>query len=263
MRADAPPMELASPGFSVYLTALWPSPQGFRDLLHGLQDCVDYLEIGLPSASPVYDGPTIRRTHYEATRQGATPERALEEMARSGIAREFIVMAYMQEHLDRLERLAQEAARAGASSILMPDLPFEYPGMIGHYTRLMRGSGMEPSFFASPRFPHHLLRLYSMLDPLLVYLGLQPATGVRLPARMLDNIRLARKLLGDAYMLAGFSIRSGQEARKVIEAGASGVVVGSHIARIVMEQGVDAAVEEACRIHREVHEAGRVVAGRG
>ncbi len=256
VRADAAPMELAFPGFSVYLTALWPSPEGFRDLLQGLHDCVDYYEIGLPSRNPVYDGPVIRRTHYEAASQGATPERALEEIAKAGVGKTFILMAYMQEHLDRLERLARQASEAGASSILMPDLPFEYPASIGDYTRLMRENGMEPGFFASPRFPHHMLRLYSMLDPLLVYLGLQPATGVRLPARMLDNIRLARRLLGNVYMLAGFSIRSGAEARRIIEAGASGVVVGSHIARLVMEHGVSAAVEEACRIHSEVHRGG-------
>ncbi len=251
--ADGEPMELASPGFSVYLTISWPSPQGFAQLLRGLEPCVDFLELGIPSRSPVYDGPTIRRTHMEASRHTG-PWRALELVAEVKPGRPFIVMAYMQEH--PLERLLGEASRVGARSVLLPDLPFEYPDMIERYVETSRSVGLEPSLFASPKFPHHLLARYRELEPLLVYLGLQPATGVKLPARMLENIRLARSLLGDTYLLAGFSISSGSQARRILGAGASGVVIGSHIARIAMDRGPEAAAREACRIYETVHGGG-------
>ncbi len=250
---DGEPMELASPGFSVYLTISWPSPQGFTRLLRSLEPCVDFLELGLPSRSPIYDGPTIRMTHREASSHTG-PWEAMKLLAEARPSRPFIVMAYMHEH--PLDRLLGEASRAGASSVLLPDLPFEYPDMIEGYVDASRRMGLEPSLFASPKFPHRMLEIYGRHKPLLVYLGLQPATGVRLPARMLENIGLARRLVGDTYLLAGFSISSGDQARQVLEAGASGVVVGSHIARVAMARGIEAAAKEACRIYEAVHGGG-------
>lgn len=246
-------MELARPGFSVYLTIAWPSPTVFHKLLEALEPCVDYLELGIPSRRPIYDGPTIRSTHREATRH-VTGLEALKLVKDAGFGKPFLVMAYLAEH--RLEDLLRHSAEAGAASMLLPDLPFEQPSRIGEYVEEARRHGMRPSLFASTKFPHHMLHQYRSTNPLLVYLGLQPATGVRLPARMLENISLARSLLGDTYLLAGFSISSGDQARSVIQAGASGVVVGSHIAKTFRRGGVEAATQEACRLYEAVHGGG-------
>ncbi len=248
-------MELASPGFSVYLTACWPDPKRFAELIHAVEPCVDYLEIGLPSKRPLYDGPVIRRTHHEVARQGIDVEDALESIESLGLTKPFIMMGYLHEHYDELKSLIFDVASVGALSVLFPDLPFEYPSLIQHYVRVVREAGLRPSFFASPRFPHEMLREYASMDPLLIYLGLQPATGVRLPSRMLDNIRIARSIIGDVYLLAGFSIRSSRDAVAVIRAGASGVVVGSGLVKAYLDGGVEGVVGLACSIREAVGNA--------
>jgi len=248
-------MELASPGFSIYLTACWPDCRGFSDILHAIEPCVDYLEIGIPSRNPLYDGPVIRHTHYKVVKQGITLEGAFKLIRDMGPAKPFVFMGYMHEHLRRIESLLASAAEVGALSVLFPDLPFEYPSLIQRYTETIVNVGLKPTFFASSRFPHGMLREYASMNPLFIYLGLQPATGVRLPSRMLENIKLARRIVGEAYLLAGFSIRSGRDAAAIIRAGASGVVVGSGIVKAYLNGGVEEAVKLACSIKEAIGNA--------
>jgi len=250
-------MELASPGFSIYLTIGWPTPRVFKKILSMTKDCIDFIELGVPSKHPLYDGPVIRYTHRMAVNNGLDMESAMGLVEESEPGVQVILMAYLGEYINEIESLLDNAERIGVASILFPDLPFEYPDMIDWYVNEVRRRGMEPALFASSKFPHHVISRYRMYRPLLVYLGLQPATGIRLPARVLDNIRLARSLLGDVYMLAGFSIRSSVDALKVLMAGASGVVVGSHLVRVYNKWGLDAVVEEACRIREGVERLGR------
>jgi len=223
------PMELAYPGFSIYLTLSWPNPRAFTEILGEVLECVDFIELGLPSKDPIYDGPVIRRTHIDVARAGVTVWRAVESVRGLDISVPIIFMGYLREHRGHLDRLLSMVRAAGGVSILFPDLPFEYPHYIKDYTLLASRAGLRPSFFASSKFPHRMLEYYASLNPLLIYLGLQMATGIRLPARMLENVRLARRIIGDRYLLAGFSIKSGGDAVNLVKAGASGVVVGSRI----------------------------------
>ncbi len=163
------------------------------------------------------------------------------------------MMAYLSDHLEHLRVLHEEAASAGALGILYPDLPFEHPDKLWLYVDESERAGLKPCFFASSRFPHRWLITYSALRPLFVYLGLQPATGVKLPIAVEKNVKLAKKLIGDTYLLAGFAIRDPETAARLIRVGADAVVVGSAVARAVRNQGVGEAKRLACSIFHAVH----------
>lgn len=241
---------MVGPSFGVYLLLGHPTPSAFLDALEGLRACTDFYEIGIPSPRPKYDGPVIRRAHRSVIERGGH---------RVGLPRAdgspAIVMAYLEDMgLDGLERLSREAALRGYSSVLLPDLLFEYYDLVGEYVEIVKGAGMRPSFFASSRFPHRVLERLREEDPLLVYLGLQPSTGVRLPISVERNVRLARRILGDGvFLLAGFAVRSPDAVRRLIEAGADGVVVGSALIERLERLGVEAAVEYACSLHEAAH----------
>ncbi len=246
-------MELARPGFSSYWTLGYPTLPASLEALSALSECSDFLEVGLPSRNPMYDGPVIRDTHRRAERAGI--ERALRRL--ESLARPYTLLAYMADYRDgSLRRLLEGAASAGALCVLMPDLAFEYPDAVGEYVDESLRAGLKPCFFASSRFPHGWLRRFASYSPLYVYLGLQPATGVKLPVEVERNVALARKLVGSAYLVAGFSVRSPETARSLIEAGADAVVVGSALVRAYNEGGLEAARETACRIAGGVREAG-------
>ncbi|BAA81567.1 tryptophan synthase alpha chain [Aeropyrum pernix K1] len=251
-------MAIARPGFSVYLTIAWPSPDTFLEIASTLKGCVDYLELGIPTPKPLYDGPTIRLTHLKAVESGYSGPKTLSlaEEASQEAGVPYIVMAYATEQPWSFSEVLREASRKGALSVLPPDLPFELPGHVEWYVEESRRLGMEPSLFASPKFPHRWLDRYRRLDPLLIYLGLQPATGVKLPLAFLRNVKTARKIVGQVYMLAGFSIKSPEDALRVLEAGADAVVVGSEVARLVSSGRLGEARHLACSIRAAISERG-------
>ncbi|GAB6148149.1 tryptophan synthase subunit alpha [Stetteria hydrogenophila] len=248
-------MALRRPGFSVYLTIGYPSPDSFPGVLGALAGCADFLELGLPTGRPKYDGPTIRLTHKAVVSRGVRGVEALKLVEAAGVEAPFTLMAYMGDFEDSLRGVLEAAASAGALCVLFPDLPFDYPWRVGEYVEESERAGLRPCFFASSRFPHRWLQLYAAKDPLYVYLGLQPATGVKLPIGVERNVRLAKHLLGDTYLLAGFAIRTPEMARGIIESGADGVVVGSAVARALEGGGVEEARRLACTLRDAVHEA--------
>ena len=66
------PAEQGRPALVAYLTAGWPDPDGFPDLLRAVAEVADAVEIGVPFSDPMADGPTIQRTSREALEQGVT-----------------------------------------------------------------------------------------------------------------------------------------------------------------------------------------------
>ena len=239
-------MGLRNPGFFSYWTLGYPSLSESLKVLEALSQCSDYLEIGLPTANPKYDGPTVRGTHKVAVNNVSEPLRSLSLL--EDIENGFSLLAYLEDYEEKLRELLESAAASGAMCVLLPDLPFEYPHMLEVYVEESLRAGLKPCFFASSRFPHRWLRLYTEFDPLYIYLGLQPATGIRLPVEVERNVSRAKSLVGDVYLLAGFSIRTPETARALVSRGADGVVVGSAIIREYDVGGIGAAAKLACSI---------------
>lgn len=253
--SDVLPMELSRPGFSVYLTIGFPEPARFPQILESLSSCVDFYELGLPTARPKYDGPTVRASHRRVVTAGLRGLEALKLLEKTGIDKQFTLMAYMEDYVDSLRGLLETAASLGAGCVLLPDLAFDYPETLDKYVEESERAGLRPCFFASSRFPHSWLQRYAALDPLYIYLGLQPATGVELPIAVEKNVKLARMLIGSRYLLTGFAIRRPETAAALIRSGADAVVVGSAILRLIEERGADEARSLACSIHQAVHSA--------
>lgn len=252
-------MALSRPGFSVYLTLGFPEPARFRGVVESLRGCVDFYEFGVPTRRPKYDGPTIRMTHRRVVEQGLVGREALRLLRGLDVGAPFTLMAYLEDYVggdaEALRGFLEDAASAGALCVLFPDLAFDYPGMVDRYVEESERAGMRPCFFASSRFPHAWLVRFAALNPLYVYLGLQPATGVELPIAVVKNVRTARRLVGDRYLLTGFAVRRPETAAGLIRAGADAVVVGSAVARRLVEEGVEAARGLACELHHAVHGA--------
>ncbi|ALL00987.1 tryptophan synthase alpha chain [Pyrodictium delaneyi] len=246
-------MELSRPGFSVYLTLGFPEPAQFSRILERFSSCVDFYELGLPTARPKYDGPTVRASHRRVVSAGLRGLKALKLLEKTNVDKPFTLMAYMEDYVDNLRELLEAAASAGAGCVLLPDLAFDYPEMLDTYVEESERAGLRPCFFASSRFPHNWLQRYAALNPLYIYLGLQPATGVELPIAVEKNVRLARMLIGDRYLLTGFAIHRPETAAALIRSGADAVVVGSAIIRLLEEKDIDEAKSLACGIYQAVH----------
>jgi tryptophan synthase, alpha chain (EC 4.2.1.20) len=223
----------------VYILAGWPSAEVYRKAVAAAAQVADFVELGLPSRNPKYDGPFIRWAHGEA-----------EPVELDLVPGEVYVMAYWEDHTARPEALFEAAAAAGARGVLAPDLLIDFPPELGRYVELARRFKMEPVFFVPGKFPHGLVRRLASYRPAFIYLGLYAATGIELPVYVERNIKVFREVAPEVFLVAGFAIDSPQKAAAVVRAGADAVVVGTAFLRRLRSS-----VEEAVAFLREIKRA--------
>lgn len=237
----------------VYVPLNFPNKEEFSKLVETLSECVDFFEIGVPSLKPKYDGPVIRTAHALVASKGyPVGFEAIKNLPRAS-EKPSIVMSYFEDiGLENLAEAVQHIAGLGYDSLLLPDLPFDYADAVNDYVDAVRGAGLKPVFFASSKFPHRWFTMYASYEPLFIYLGLQPSTGVTLPIAVERNIELARKLVGDVFLVVGFAIREPEQAKRLIRAGADAVVVGSEILRRVSSSGLSDAKKFVCVMRNAV-----------
>jgi tryptophan synthase alpha chain len=109
-----------------YLAAGYPPVGEEEKIIDALVDGgIDALEIGVPFSDPIADGPTIQFASQEALRNGMTVKKLLAwlpKIARRHPDLPIILMGYMNPMLAYGPRFARDAAKAGVSGLIIPDL---------------------------------------------------------------------------------------------------------------------------------------------
>ena len=86
----------------------------------------DLVELGIPFSDPLADGPVVHAAGTRALAGGTTVDRVLELCAALAPRLPVVVMCYTNQILARgPDRFAAALADAGASGLIVPDLPFE------------------------------------------------------------------------------------------------------------------------------------------
>ena len=208
------------------------------------------LELGIPFSDPLADGPVIQRAGQAALEAGTTVPSCL-ELAEEVAGRVPVVfMSYVNPLLSYgPERFAADAAAAGVSGVILPDLPPEEAGSVG---AALQAHGLCTVFLVAPTSSEERIRLICDASRGFVYcVTLTGITGVRaeLPegvAELLDRVRAVCRL----PVAAGFGIsRPGHLA--ALRGHADAAVVGSAVVNEVAEgRNPSRLVEEllaACR----------------
>src|SRR5512140_1050997 len=116
-------------GLIAYITAGDPAPDRTPALVEALErGGADLIELGVPFSDPIADGPVIQRAGERALAAGTslakTLEIAAEIRARSEVP--LLLFTYLNPVLRYgLDRLAQDAARAGIDGCLLTDASVE------------------------------------------------------------------------------------------------------------------------------------------
>src|SRR5262245_3801348 len=129
----------------------YPSPDLMVDLLAAMADAgADGFEISVPFSDPIADGPTVQRANQHALDRGVTPADAigLIARARARVDRPIALMGYVNPILRYgPERYCRDARAAGASALIVPDLPPEEAAELLDATR---GCGLDLVAFVAP-----------------------------------------------------------------------------------------------------------------
>jgi tryptophan synthase alpha chain len=213
---------------AAFLTAGYPTPDGFAELARTVGGVADVIEIGVPFSDPMADGVTIQRASRAALERGVTLRwiletlRGMDEKPRAPL----VLMGYLNPFLAYgIDRLARDAAGAGVSGLIVPDLPLEE-------SAAMRGAleeqGLALVQLVSPVTPLERLEKLCRASRGFVYAATVTGTtggdagfssGV---AEYLDRVRGVSTL----PVLAGFGIHRAEQVRE-LAAHVDGVIVGS------------------------------------
>ena len=189
----------------------------------------DLLEIGFPFSDPLADGPVIRLAGERALARGMRTRACLECLAeiRARVAVPLIPMTYASIlEAYGYERFWTDAQAAGATSLIVADLPIE------------AAHGIPRVQLVAPTTPtERIRRAAERTDGWLYLVSLTGTTGAResVSEQLAALVERARAVTG-VPLLAGFGISTPGQAAAAA-ALADGVVVGSRAVQIADESG--------------------------
>ena len=114
---------------SLYFCAGSPTLDGTADVIKTMQHRgIDFIEVGIPFSDPLADGPVIQTAATKALKNGMTVSLLLQQLKaiKDEVTIPLILMGYLNPILHYgIERFCQDAAEAGVSGLIIPDLPFD------------------------------------------------------------------------------------------------------------------------------------------
>lgn len=197
----------------------------------------DALELGVPFSDPVADGPTIQASHLRALDGGATVDSSLELI--STIRTEFPelpigMLIYGNVAFTRgFDRFYAEFAKAGADSILLPDVPVREGAP---FIAAAQKADIDPIFIAPARATEETLKGVAKSSQGYIYaISRDGVTGTEKQSETLGLEEVVSNIqrFDGPPVLLGFGISEPTHVRDAIAAGAAGAITGSAITKII------------------------------
>ena len=179
-----------------FVTAGFPTLDAFWGIIEELDaNGADVIEIGVPFSDPVADGPVVEDASRRALEQGVTLEWIMTGLTqRAGRFRAgLVLMGYLNPFLQYgLERFAAEAARAGVSGCIVPDLPLDESAP---FRDTLKRHGIDLIALVGQNTTTERMREYAAVSEGYVYVvSVLGTTGARsgLPPQVEETLRRAR-----------------------------------------------------------------------
>jgi tryptophan synthase alpha chain len=235
--------EKGHPALVAYMTAGFPTREGFRDLLISVADAADLVEVGVPFSDPMADGTTIQRSSRVALEQGVTLKWILSELAALAdtgrLRAPVLLMSYLNPLLAYgLDRLPADAARANVTGFIVPDLPFEE---CDDLRAALAEQGLALVQFVTPVTPVERMQMLGQASRGFLYAVTMTGTtgkNVAVPEEVLEYFDRAKQTSA-VPVCAGFGIRSREQVAR-LAGHVDGVIVGSALVE-ALERGEDPA----------------------
>ncbi|MDB5101521.1 MAG: tryptophan synthase alpha chain [Cyanobacteria bacterium RYN_339] len=198
----------------------------------------DVLELGVPFSDPTADGPVIERAAVRSLKGGTTVEGVLGLVRRlraAGHGQPVVLFGYYNPFLQYgLEKLAADAADAGADGFLVVDLPPEHSAAMHD---AVKGQGLDLIYLLTPTSDQERIdAVKAVAGGFVYYVSRTGVTGSAAPEVAAVGAQVARiKAAIPLPVCVGFGISTPEQVA-AIGADADGVVVGS--ALVAMAEGL-------------------------
>jgi tryptophan synthase alpha chain len=223
--------------FMPYLMGGYPDLQSSAEAGFAAADAgADLIELGVPFSDPLADGPVIHAAATDALAAGATLHGVLGVCEQIAARLPVVLLVYTNVILTAgAERFALRAAAAGASGLIVPDLPHDEAGGVRAACDA-EGLALVP-LVAPTSTPERIAEIGAGARGFVYTVSLTGVTGERseLSPRLVETVGRVRAAT-EAPVAVGFGISTSEQARAVAEI-ADGVIVGSRLVRAASEGG--------------------------
>jgi tryptophan synthase alpha chain len=246
-----------------YVCAGDPDKEFTIDLVAGLcSSGADLVELGLPFSDPVGDGPTIQEAMGRALSNGFEVKHlfdVIRQLRAKRLAQPIVVMSYFNPILRYgVGRFCEDMAHAGADGILVVDLPLEESRELDGHART---NGLDVIRLVAPTTSaQRMERILASASGFVYAVSASGVTGAKkaMPgsaAALLRDLRARTKV----PVILGFGISAPAHVEEAVRKGASGVVEGSALVDIYVENLHDRqqAIDHAARHARTMKNATR------
>jgi tryptophan synthase alpha chain len=223
--------------FMPYLMGGYPDLQSSAEAGFAAAEAgADLIELGVPFSDPLADGPVIHAAATDALAAGATLHGVLGVCEQIAARLPVVLLVYTNVILTAgAERFALRAAAAGASGLIVPDLPHDEADGVRAACDA-EGLALVP-LVAPTSTPERIAEIGAGARGFVYTVSLTGVTGERseLSPRLVETVGRVRAAT-EAPVAVGFGISTSEQARAVAQI-ADGVIVGSRLVRAASEGG--------------------------
>ncbi len=218
--------------FIPYLTAGYPSQEGFLEHAKTLISHDDILEVGFPYSDPLGDGPTIQKASEQALENGVTTQIVFDLITklRQETDKALVLMSYYNPiycYKTGEVGFLRDLKASGADGIILPDLP---PDEGESLIVAAREVDIDTIFLVAPTSTMKRLKIVTEASRGFVYaVSITGVTGARasIPTEVADLVKRT-KSVSNLPVAVGFGVKDASSASSIAKV-ADGVVVGSAI----------------------------------
>lgn len=230
-----------------FVTAGYPTLDSTIDILSVLSKSgADIIEIGIPYADALADGPIIQESSKIALEQGVNIDQVMDmlKVVVPYLNLPIIIFTYYNSILAKgVESFVSQSARSGVSGLIVPDLPLEEADYL---TGLCFKYSIELILFIAPTSSN--TRIHSILSksPGCIYLvSACGVTGMRdkISYQIINLIKKIKDRTNKAIIL-GFGISNVQQVSEISTWNIDGIVMGSSFINKMVNKSPQNAVND-------------------
>ncbi len=215
---------------NVYCTAGFPELDSTMDVMEALQENgADLIELGMPYSDPLADGEVIQKSSARALDNGMNMKQLFAQLQnmKSRIHVPVILMGYMNPVMQYgFEKFCADAAEAGVSGLILPDLPeYEFET---EYGPIIKKYGLDFIFLVTPETtPERVKKLDALSTGFLYAVSSSSTTGSSKNMTDVSGFlqRLAEYKVKNP-VLVGFGIKDSESFRSASKY-SQGAIIGT------------------------------------
>jgi tryptophan synthase alpha chain len=229
-----------------YIVGGYPDLKTSKEIIKTLIDSgADIIEIGIPFSDPMADGPIIQSALIKALAKGTTPLvcfNIVKELSKTYDNTPFLFMTYSNiVFSNNLVNFLKAAKKNNIDGFIIPDLNVEDSQ---DYINITKKLGLATIFLSAPNTSKkRLVEIASASSGFVYMVSVFGTTGSRTKFEKytFEAISTTREIINryKIPLAVGFGISSPGDGKKMLKSGADGIIVGSSLMKIIMENEKD------------------------